>query len=274
MLREYQSTTFEDTQMLLNYHSDVDQSKVNHYDADKFLDGIPKFRSFDRMWNWYNRKNRSIRKRTNLGKRLDSKTERWILENGSVHHIIKYADVCETRLPIEFEDVIFNEENIELHGISYLKNRIFHIEGGERKGIPAYEQRFRTNPRLLLNYAKYLKTRLPEDWEPSLIGDARVCCEYAYGFLNGRLPEQLHNYMYMAQLSDEKDRRLMYQDRSRTIEVKEVFDFHMAGSNTYFDFIKFQRENLKEKISHYVKSYEMDENVSIAEFLHELEFGK
>ena len=259
--------------MLLNYHSDVDQSKVKHYDADNFSDGIPKFRSFNRMWNWYNRKSRSARKRTNLGKRLDSKTERWILE-GSVQHIIKYAHACETRLPIEFEDVIFNEENIENYGIPYLKNRIYLEDGGERRGIPAYEERFRSNPRLLLNYAKYLQVRLPEDWESSFIGDPRVCCEYAHGFLNGRLPEQLHNYMYMAQLSDDKDRRLMYQDRGRTIQVQEVFEFNCSGSKTYFDFIKFQRENLKEKISHYVKSYEMDKSASIAEFLHELEFGK
>ena len=50
--------------------------------------------------------------------------------------------------------------------------------------------------------------------------------------------------------------------------------YFMAVAFNYFDFIKFQRENLKEKISHYVKSYEMDKSASIAEFLHELEFGK
>lgn len=263
-------------QMQLQYHSDVDVSKeVKHYDSSAFVDGVPKFRSFDRMWNWYNRKNRETKKRLNKGKRLPVDAERWILENGDPEIIKKYANACNTRLPIEFEDILFSEENIDNYGISYLQlsNMWFDRDNDNKTRIVAYEDRFRANPKRLFAYAKYLKKRLPEDWEGDLAGDPHVCSKYAYQFLNGRLPEVLHNFMLLANMGDFQEQRIYYSDRGRVLDVREEWQLNYSGPKSYFDFIKDQREGLADKIRHYLKSYKMEENKTIAEFLHELDFG-
>lgn len=260
----------------MQYHSDVDVSKdVQHYDSSVFVDGVPKFRSFDRMWSWYNRKNRETRRRTNLGKRLPAMTEKWILSSDNPSVIYKYANSCRSRLPIEFEDVFFNEENIDCWGIKYLQaiNNWQDRSSSNKAVIEAYEGRFRENPKRLLEYAKYLRKRLPEDWEGDLAGDPYVCSKYAYQFLNGRLPEVLHNFMLLANMGDFQEQRMMYSDRGRVLDVREEWLLNYCGPKSYFDFIKDQREGLADKIRHYLKSYKMEENKTIAEFLHELDFG-
>jgi len=262
-------------QTILKYHSDVDLSKdVKHFDASAFSDSVPKFRSFARMWQWYRRKSRSSKKRENWGKRLPEQAEQFLLEKANAEIICTYSSICQTRLPIEFEDIIFNETNIENYGIRYLKSINQWSTNEDRVVIPAYENNFRSKPNLLLKYARYLGTRLPADWELDLSGDPYACFEYAYCFLNGRLPESLHNFMYAAQIGGYEERYIGYEKRRRVVEVPESFTFARSGPQTYFNFIKFQRKFLADHMRHYLQSYEMDENRTIAEFLHELDFGR
>ena len=140
--------------------------------------------------------------------------------------------------------------------------------------VNLYQDRFREKPQRLYEYARYLGTRLPEDWENDLAGDPYVCSKYAYQFLNGRLPENLHNFMLLANMGDYSERRVYYSERARVIDVKENFEFNYCGAKSYFDFIKFQREDLAHKIRHYLDCYGMDSSKTIHDFLHELDFGR
>lgn len=213
---------------------------------------IPKFRCPDRAWKWL--------KKHGFG-RLPADRELVFLKSLSM--AIDYAVRIDSRLPKIFEDKI--KENIEL-AYRYVQDVI-------EAPFVEYEGVFNKSPKILVKYAKnVLKSRLPAHLEICLMGDPYSCFEYAWGVLDGRLPEDLHNYMFGANMDSSFGRRYRGKHNSKLHDADEYNPDHQSPS-TYFEFIKWQRKNLCRLVKHYAEVYSVDSAKPVSEFLYELENG-
>lgn len=214
---------------------------------------IPKFRCPIRAWKWM--------KRYGFG-RLPADREVVFLKN--LEMAVDYAVRINSRLPKVFEDKI--SENPQL---------LFRYMRDAANGpIVEYENSFKSSPKILVKYSKeVLKSRLPEHLEICLMGDPYSCFEYAWGVLDGRLPETLHNYMFGANMDSQFGKRWRGSHNSKMDDADEYNPDYTSPSE-YFEFIKWQRKNLHRLVRHYSEVYNVDVNKPISEFLYELENGR
>jgi hypothetical protein len=222
---------------------------VEHKPSD-FPVRVPNFRDADRAWKFLKKYGFY---------RLPSKPERSFLKNLDL--AIDYARRVGTRLPEEFEVNI--KKNPQL-SFDYMNKVISSND--------EFAEVISSNPVLLVRYSKeILKGRLPEHLEDRLMGDPHSCFEYSWQILDGRLPERLHNYMLASSVGD-CDKK--YRGYKTKLLENEEFSPDYSGTNSYFEFIKWQRKNLHRLINHYGNMYGFDSNVSLGEFLYELEHGR
>lgn len=213
---------------------------------------VPKFRGADRAWKFL--KKHGFR-------RLPARSELAFLDD--LNKAIDYANRIRSRLPEIFEVEIKKDPAVTWKYISEVI-----LERCEE-----FEETLSKSPAHLVLYAKdILRGHLPEHLEVCLAGDPHSCFEYSWQILDGRLPEILHNFMFCANMDSSVGRK--YRGYKSKLSGYEEFAPDYSSPQIYFEFIKYQRKNLHRQIVHYQKIYGIDKTKSVAEFLHELEYGR
>lgn len=196
-------------------------------------------------------------------RRLPADRERVFLKD--LHFAYDYARKVRSRLIIDLEVAILSGKDLNL-AFNYIKDII-------EEPVPGWVHIFKQSPEYLVRYAReILRGPLPAEYEECLIGDFASCFEYAWQVYDGRLPDNLHNYMLVHSMSNSPQTK--YRGHKTKLPSFVDFDPARIDSKTYVNFIEWQRKNLHRLVVHYAKMYEVDVSKPINELLWELEHGR